>query len=253
MKIAFNTASLVGRVTGYRFHLSDWMDQHNKTIAATDEAEWGRICAEISAAGYRAVEVWQAHADPSVMTEAKAAVWRRIMDDNGLTAIGYAGGYVAGAFAVCNWLGIPRVTGGLGGADAATVSAECKSAGVAFGFENHPEKSAEEIRARIAGADPKWVGVGVDLGWLGTQGIDAPACLRELGSLVHHVHVKDVRAAGGHETVPLGEGCVQVEECLNVLKAMGYTGWYSWEDEPEDRNPFDVAVRCREWLEVRVG
>jgi sugar phosphate isomerase/epimerase len=253
MKIAFNTANLVGRVTGYRFHLSNWMDQHNGTIAATDEAEWGRICAEIAAAGYKAVEVWQAHADPSVMTEARAAAWGKIMADNGLEGIAYAGGVSEETLRVCQWLGIPRIAGGGMLGDAAAVSAACEKAGIAFCYENHPEKSTAEIQARIAGGDPKWVGVAVDLGWLGTQGVDAPACLRELGSAVHHVHVKDVHAVGGHETVPLGQGCVRVDECLKVLHEIGYTGWYSWEDEPEDRNPFDVAVSCREWIEARIG
>ena len=51
--VAFNTANLVARVSGYRFELSRWMDQHNQTIAATDEAAWRAICQEIAAAGLR--------------------------------------------------------------------------------------------------------------------------------------------------------------------------------------------------------
>jgi hypothetical protein len=46
-RVVFNTANLVARVTGYRYELSHWMDQHNKTIAATDEAAWRAICKEI--------------------------------------------------------------------------------------------------------------------------------------------------------------------------------------------------------------
>ena len=61
---AFNTANLVARVTGYRYQLSQWMDQHKKTIAATDEAAWRAICKEIAAAGFKTVEVWEAHAAP---------------------------------------------------------------------------------------------------------------------------------------------------------------------------------------------
>ena len=34
---------------------------------------------------------------------------------------------------------------------------------------------------------------------------------------------------------------------------MKYAGWYSWEDEPENRNPFDSAVRNREWIEKRLA
>ncbi len=43
---AFNTANLVARATGYRYRLSHWMEQHEKTIAATDEAAWRAICKE---------------------------------------------------------------------------------------------------------------------------------------------------------------------------------------------------------------
>jgi sugar phosphate isomerase/epimerase len=91
------------------------------------------------------------------------------------------------------------------------------------------------------------------MGWLGTQGADAPQTIRTLGKLVRHTHVKDVKAAGKHETCLLGEGVVNVAECLKVLKESGYQGWYSWEDEPEDRNPFDSAVRNRQWIQQHIG
>ena len=59
---------------------------------------------------------------------------------------------------------------------------------------------------------------------------------------------KDVKAAGKHETCLLGDGVVNVAGCLQALREIGYAGWYSWEDEPEDRNPFDSAVRNRRWI-----
>jgi sugar phosphate isomerase/epimerase len=61
--------------------------------------------------------------------------------------------------------------------------------------------------------------------------------------------VKDVKAKGAHETCLLGEGIVDVAACLKTLRDLRYAGWYSWEDEPEDRNPFDSAVRNRQWIE----
>ena len=69
---------------------------------------------------------------------------------------------------------------------------------------------------------------------------------------MRHTHIKDVRAAGGHETVLLGEGVVDPGACIQALKGIGYKGWYSWEDEPEDRNPMDSAERNRLWIEERV-
>jgi sugar phosphate isomerase/epimerase len=65
--------------------------------------------------------------------------------------------------------------------------------------------------------------------------------------------VKDVKAAGGHETVPLGTGVVDIDNTFVALNAIGYDGWYSWEDEPEDRNPYDIAAEMRQWIEERLA
>ncbi len=64
--------------------------------------------------------------------------------------------------------------------------------------------------------------------------------------------MKDVKAAGKHETCLLGEGVVRVAECLKALSSLEYRGWYSWEDEPEDRNPLDSAKRNLLWLRQNI-
>jgi sugar phosphate isomerase/epimerase len=248
MQIAFNTANLVGRVTGYRFALSHWSEQHRRTIEKTDEAEWRAICREVRACGYTAVEVWEAHASPEMMTPERIALWKSILDENELKAIAYAGQHTPATVEICRGLRIDLVAGGTGGRPFADVSALARESGVLFCFENHPQKSVQEIVDAIEGGNA-WVGVAVDTGWLGTQGVDAPDAIRRLGSLVRHVHVKDVKAPGGHETVALGEGCVDIAGTVVALKEIGYSGWLSWEDEPEDRNPFDTAIRNREWIE----
>lgn len=79
-----------------------------------------------------------------------------------------------------------------------------------------------------------------------------PTQIRAAGRFVRHMHLKDVNAAGAHATCLLGDGVVNVAGCLAALREIGHTGWYSWEDEPEDRNPFDSAVRNREWIEARM-
>jgi len=93
------------------------------------------------------------------------------------------------------------------------------------------------------------LGVCIDTGWLASQGVSAPDVIKSCGALVRHTHVKDVKAAGKHETCRLGEGIANVAGCFRTLRSMNYAGWYSWEDEPEDRNPFDSAKRNREWME----
>jgi len=108
------------------------------------------------------------------------------------------------------------------------------------------------VRQAGLGGGNEWLGVCVDTGWLGTQGASGPKIIKELDDLVRHTHIKDVKAAGGHETVLLGEGVVDPGACIQALKGIGYEGWYSWEDEPEDRNPMDSAERNRLWIEERV-
>jgi sugar phosphate isomerase/epimerase len=249
---AFNTANLVARVTGYRYQLSQWMDQHKKTIAATDEAAWRSICKEIAAAGFKAVEVWEAHAAPESLDEAKARLWRRILDENGLTAVAYAGDLRPETLRICQWLGIPHVDGGLRESTPEKATTLCREHGVRFNIENHPEKNAQEILAKIGGGN-EWLGVCIDTGWLGTQGAPGPATIEACGPFVRHTHIKDVKAAGKHETCLLGEGAADVAGCMAALREVKYAGWYSWEDEPEDRNPFDSAARNREWIEKRLA
>jgi sugar phosphate isomerase/epimerase len=251
-RIAFNTANLVGRVSGYRYELAHWVEQHKKTVAATDERAWDSICQDIAAAGYTAIEVWEAHAAPESLNAAKAKSWGRIMKDHGLEPIGYAGDLGKEAIQICQWLGIPRINGGLHDLGPETATKLCRDAGINFNLENHPEKSVADILRPIAGGS-FWLGVCIDTGWLGTQGVSAPTAIRDLKGLVRHVHVKDVRRTGGHETCRLGDGIVDIPAVLSALKAIGYTGWYSWEDEPEDRNPMELAGWTLHYLKQQLG
>jgi sugar phosphate isomerase/epimerase len=251
MKIAFNSANLVGRITGYHFKLTDWATCHARTAKETDAEAFTDICREIAETGFIAVELWQALADPSVMTEERAMEWRTIMDDHGLQPIAYGGYIGTGAENVSRWLGIDVINGMFNMTpDAAT--ALCRENGVRCNYENHPQKTVEEILEPIGGGN-EWLGVCVDLGWLGSQGVDAPAMLRRLGPVVRHVHVKDVLAPGRHDTCALGEGIVDIKACLEALDEIGYDGWLAWEDEPEDRNPMESAVDNRVWLESQLA
>ena len=250
--VAFNTANLVARVSGYRYQLSDWMDQHRKTVAATDEAAWRAICREVVSAGFTAIEVWEAHAAPESLDAGKTKLWRRLLAEHNLLAVAYAGGLRKETLRIAADLGIPHVDGGLRDHTPAEATALCRDHGVRFNIENHPEKSAAELLGRIGGGN-EWLGVCVDTGWLGTQGVDGPAVIAGCAPFVRHTHVKDVKAAGRHETCLLGEGSARVADCVAAMLKTGYAGAWSWEDEPEGRNPLDSAVRNREWIEKRLA
>jgi sugar phosphate isomerase/epimerase len=251
-RTVFNTANLVARFTNYRFELKHWGEQHQKTVAMTDEAAWASICRDIAATGFRAVEIWEAHAAPESLNRGKATLWKRILDDNGLRPVAYAGSLRRETLESCQWLGIPHIDGGLRGQTPEQATTLCKEFGIRFNIENHPEKTAAEALAKVGGGND-WLGLCADTGWFGTQGADVPSQIRAAGRFVRHTHIKDVKAAGAHETCLLGEGVVNVAASLRALREIGYTGWYSWEDEPEDRNPFDSAVRNRKWMESHLS
>ncbi len=251
MKIAFNTANLVGRVTGYRFRLDEWGKQADATASSMNDSEWAAICSDIASAGFHAAEVWVAHCDPRFTTEAAARKRRSIMDDHGLAPSGLAGALTPANARICQWMGIPAANGGFWGTTLAEVRRVMKETGIRCNYENHPEKSVAELRAAIEGGS-EMLGLCVDTGWLGTHGVDAARAVRELGPLVRNVHVKDVRAPGAHETCPLGEGCVGISGLIRALHGSGYQGWLSWEDEPEDRNPLDIAADMRRFLEEQL-
>jgi len=251
-KIAFNTANLVGRVTGYRFELKNWGQQDKMTVAQTDETAWRAICGEIAAAGFTAVEIWKAHADPSVMDAPRLRTWKQILADHGLEPIGYAAGYTADAVRVCESLDIPAINGGFWGSPPlAEIERLARHSGIRANYENHPEKSAAEVLAKIGGGSDM-IGVTVDTGWFATHGADVAAVVKALGPLVRHLHVKDVKA-NTHQTCPLGTGAAALPQVIAHLKSTGYTGWYSWEDEPEDRNPMDIAADSHAWITRQLG
>lgn len=247
-RVAFNTANLVARFTGYHYELKNWGEQHRRTVAATDERAWKGICAEIAAAGFPAVEVWEAHASPETMTAARAKIWRSILDDHGLRPVAYAGSFRRETLAVCKWLGIPLIAGSLGALTPEAATALCVDFQVQFCHENHPERTVEQILKPIGGGN-RWLGVCVDTGWLATQNCSPPEVIRALGPLVRHTHIKDVKRAGAHETCRLGDGVAAIPATLVTLKQIGYPGWYSWEDEPEDRNPMELARWSRAYLQ----
>jgi sugar phosphate isomerase/epimerase len=178
--------------------------------------------------------------------------WKQILRQAGLQPIAYAGRLSPETVKICQWLEIPHVDGGLGKLDPEQATALCRESGIRFNIENHPEKSADEILMKIGGGN-EWLGVCIDTGWLGTQGVSGPEVIKACAPYVRHTHIKDVKRAGAHETCLLGEGSAKVSECMSALRAISYKGAYSWEDEPEDRNPFDSARQNLQWIEQHLA
>jgi len=148
------------------------------------------------------------------------------------------------------------LAGGMWGADPAEMAPHiqkiCERLGVRYAFENHPEKSVDEILAKIGGGKYWRIGVALDTGWCGTQGIDAVEAARRLREKLFIVHLKDVKAVGAHDTCALGEGIVPIEGMVRYLIGSKWDGTFCIEHEPYDRDPMPEIKRSFErvkgWL-----
>jgi L-ribulose-5-phosphate 3-epimerase len=222
----------------------------------TYEERFDAFVSSAVAAGFDTVDVWHPMLNYQWATPDHIAAARRVLDRHGVTVASYGSYYgdtveeFRAANEVAAALGT-RILGGQTGLLAkdreATLSV-LREFGHVLGLENHPQKSAAELLEEIGTDHDGLVGATVDTGWFATQGADAAQAIRELGSNVFYVHLKDVRAAGAHDTCALGDGVVPVADCVAALREIGYEGTISIEHEPEHYNPFPELEVSRQRL-----
>lgn len=273
--ISFMSANFVARELGYHMP-NGWGQGDTATQAhfrplATFAARLDAMLAEIKALGFTAMDLWGAHLHYTWATPEHVAAARALLEKHGLRVVSYASWVPGGeadlraACSLCRELNIPLIGGfiELVAKDRATAVRVMREFGIVYGYENHPEKSVDEILAKIGDGDEDVIGLAVDTGWLGTRGIDAPAAIRRLAPRLKHIHLKDLKPRRpektgyefidmGHETCRLGAGVVGVEAIARMLPALGYRGAVAIEHEPEDFDPRpDCAASLplvRAWL-----
>ena len=79
--------------------------------------------------------------------------------------------------------------------------------------------------------DHPQLGVTVDTGHLHWAGVDTAAFIRRYGSRVWNVHLKDQI---GPQSMPIGEGDIDLKGIIGVLHEIGYRGALALEIEPND-------------------
>lgn len=261
--ISFMTANFVARQLGYRM-TEGWGQGDRATNAhfrpiETFPEHFGEVLGEIRALGFAAVDVWTDHLNWAWATPEHIAAARALLDRHGLRVVSLAGGFGATPEelgAACR-LAVALGTDVLGGSSAllerdrnAAVRVLCEH-GVRLAIENHPERTPEEILAKVG--DGGAIGTAVDTGWYGTHGYDAARAIERLGEHVLHVHLKDIEAVGGHTSCRYGEGTVPLENCVRALETIGYAGAISVEHEPDDHDPAEdiraSLAALRGWLE----
>jgi len=270
---SFITANFVARPLNYRME-QGWGQgdrASNEWFAplATFAERLNAMLGEIRTLGFASIDLWCAHLHWRWATLEHVEIAKRLLGDHGLAVRSYAAWVMGGpeelhaACRLCAALDVPYFVGNceLFGRDRAAAVAILRQHGVGYAIENHPEKSAAEIFARLGPGDEDIIGVGLDLGWCGTQGWDALSAVRELGPRLFAVHLKDVKARRrgaktgfefidlGHETCRLGDGIVPVRAVVEELRRIGFTGSIAVEHEPESFDPSAEIRESRERVE----
>ncbi|GAB4195309.1 MAG: hypothetical protein OHK0022_11960 [Roseiflexaceae bacterium] len=259
--ISCMTSNYVARPANYRME-GGWPraipanNEHFRDLGRFRQ-DFGAILADIRALGFEAVDIWTAHLNWEWATEAHIATARELLEANRLRVTSLAGSFgrtrdhVTSACRLANALGAPLLSGMtyLLATDRAGLAALLREHGLRLAFENHPEKQPADLLRKITGA-PDVIGVAIDTGWFATQGCPAPQAIMELREHLFHIHLKDIRAVGQHDTCGYGQGIVGVEACVDRLQQIGYSGPISLEHEPFDSDP---GEDCRNSLGLLRG
>lgn len=262
--LSFNGANLVAQQLGWSMtegwsQGDDAANNYYSPIETFPE-RFGAFVDHVVSAGFDALDVWTGQLNWTWATPAHLVAAHDALESRGVSVASYAGPFgdtieeFQAACAVASALGT-RILGGNAEAlvaDRAAVIETLRSRRLLLAIENHPEASPAEILEKIGTDAHGLIGTAVDTGWWATQGFDAAEAIRELGDNVMYVHLKDILAAGAHETCALGDGIVPVEDCIAAMGEIGYTGAISVEHEPEHYDPTPDVIRGKaqilEWL-----
>jgi sugar phosphate isomerase/epimerase len=136
------------------------------------------------------------------------------------------------------------------------VAAYAEKKGVTVGLENHGRLcgTIEAIRTIVDGVGSRNFGVTFDTGnWVGA-GEDPVQAAKEFTRQTVYVHVKDLKKEGDrNRSCVVGEGFVDIAGCARILKAAGYTGWYSLEYEAAEDEKMGVPKSLKAMERLLAG
>jgi len=263
------TANYIGREIGYPVPggiPGGWgtadraINEYFRPIDTFGE-RFDKLLGQIRGLGFDTLDLYTAHLHWSWATDEHITLAQDLLRRHQLSVASLAGGFgvtpeqLEAACRIANAMGTTILGGNtsLLETDREHLVATLKNYGVQLAVENHPaEKTPEDMLAKIGDGGDGTIGTAVDTGWYGTNGYDAARAIERLGDAVLYVHLKDVLAAGAHDTCRYGEGVVPIQECIQVLQRNGYRGDYSVEHEPGDVDPSEdcraMLATLRGWL-----
>lgn len=256
---SFMSANYVARSVGYHM-TGGWAQGEQATNQFYEPVDtfpqrFEEILLDVRAMGFDALDIWMGHLNWAWATPAHVVATQSLLDRHGLRVVSLAGnfGSTAHEFEAACKLAVAVGTDVLGGStellerDRDAMLEILRRYRVRLAIENHPERTPQEMLAKLGDGAHCTIGTAVDTGWYAIHGYDAALAIRELGEHVFHVHLKDISESGGHASCRFGAGIVPLEECVSVLRETGYRGALSVEHEPPDRDP---AADCTASLET---
>lgn len=263
--ISFVSANFVAKQLGY--HMTDGWAQGERATDAyfapldTFAERFDEMLAAVRSMGFAAIDIWTAHLNWRWASDTHIARARDLLQHHRLAVTSVGGGFGAteeefsAACRLAAALGTTILAGGtpLLEANRSAVIATLQRHGVQLALENHPGMlTPAEVLATIGDGGQGTIGATVDTGWFGTAGADAVEAIETLDGSIWAVHLKDVRAPGGHVTCRYGQGCVPIEACVRALDNIGFRGSIGIEHEPDDFDPTEDCLAnlalLRGWL-----
>ncbi len=133
------------------------------------------------------------------------------------------------------------------------------NSGVRLMLHQHAPELADngrEWRFMLANTDRRYMRVCLDTHWVYRAGLDVMTYVKECGSRLYGLHVRNSK--GGVWTEEFGDGDIDYRAVAQHLRAMGFTGYLSvelaWDKETQITRPLEESLRrSREYTERIFG
>jgi sugar phosphate isomerase/epimerase len=119
--------------------------------------------------------------------------------------------------------------------------------GIRLALEPHYGSSLqkrEDFRYIFDRVDSPRIGITVDTGHFHSAEVDTIAFIKEFGSKVLNIHLKD---HVGKQSVPIGEGEIDLKGIVKALDGIGYEGALAIEIEPKDPEKLPGYAKDSYW------
>jgi sugar phosphate isomerase/epimerase len=259
--VSFITANFVAREVNYALSPFSWAAADAATQAAFHgpqfAAKFDELCGIVAALGFTAIDLWVAHLNPLKASDGMVDEALAILKRHSLTVVAYTAGLgraeltrqqAERIYSVAQRLGTPLLGVGLHPDQARLAFELGRAYGIRYAIENHPERTPEELLARL-GDYGEIIGLTQDTGFWGMFGVDAVAATHRLKDHLLHMHLKQMKQTPtGWECSAYDDGVVDIQGVVAALRADGYQGAISIEIETTEHDPQPLVSRSRDLL-----